>query len=261
MKTEEDLKSDVRSKYAAIAEKHSTSCGCGGKDEVSFELDYSKIDGYNPDADYGLGCGIPTDGAGIGPGDTVLDLGSGAGNDVFVARRLVGESGKVIGIDMTQAMIDRAVANNKKAGYSNVEFRLGEIEEMPVESDSVDVILSNCVLNLVPDKRKAFAEIFRVLKPGGHFSISDIVTSTALPERLREVASLYAGCVSGAVPVNDYLSLVSGAGFTEIEVRNRRPIAIPDDILGEAGKEDVESLAASGAAILSITVRGTKPVI
>ncbi len=259
MKTEEELKSDVKSKYAAIVEKPKRSCGCGGKTDVVFEIDYSRIEGYNPDADYGLGCGIPTDGAGIMSGDTVLDLGSGAGNDVFVARRLVGESGKVIGIDMTKAMVDMAVSNNQKAGYDNVEFRLGEIENMPVEENSVDVVLSNCVLNLVPDKKKAFAEIFRVLKPGGHFSISDIVTDGALPERLREVASLYAGCVSGALQMEEYLGLISEAGFAEVEVGSRRTISVPEDILAGVDEKDIEALKTSGSVIMSVTVSGRKP--
>ncbi len=259
MKTEEELKTEVKNRYASIVEKPRASCGCGGKTEVVFDVDYSAIEGYNPDADYGLGCGIPTDGAGIRQGDTVLDLGSGAGNDAFVARRLVGETGRVIGIDMTEAMIDKANANNARAGYPNVEFRLGEIEKMPVESDSVDVVLSNCVLNLVPDKQRAFSEILRVLKPGGHFSISDIVTVGTLPAKLREVAALYAGCVSGALIKEDYLAIIERAGFDGIEVKSERPIAVPDDILDEVDPADARALKLSGAAILSITVRGTKP--
>jgi arsenite methyltransferase len=259
MKTDEELKSEVKNRYASIVETPRASCGCGGKAEVTFEIDYSGVDGYNPDADYGLGCGIPTDGAGIKPGDTVLDLGSGAGNDAFVARRLVGETGRVIGIDMTEAMIEKAKVNNAKVGYSNVEFRLGEIEDMPVESNSIDVVLSNCVLNLVPDKRRAFAEIMRVLKPGGHFSISDIVTSRGLPEKLREVAALYAGCVSGALVKEDYLAIIARAGFAGVDVKSERPITIPDDILAEIDPTDIKALRSSDAAILSITVRGTKP--
>jgi arsenite methyltransferase len=259
MKSEEELKSEVRNRYSSIVERPRASCGCGGKSEVVFEIDYSSVEGYNPDADYGLGCGIPTDGAGIKPGDTVLDLGSGAGNDAFVARRLAGEKGRVIGVDMTEAMIARADANNAKAGYANVEFRLGEIENMPVDSDSVDVVLSNCVLNLVPDKGRAFAEIMRVLKPGGHFSISDIVTAGSLPAKLREVAALYAGCVSGALVKEEYLAIIARAGFTGVEVKSERPIDIPDDILGEVDGDDIKALRSSDAAILSVTVRGTKP--
>lgn len=259
MKTNEQLKSEVRNKYASIVEKPGHSCGCGSGANVVFEVDYSKIEGYNPDADYGLGCGVPTGGAGIKEGDTVLDLGSGAGNDAFVARRLVGDRGKVIGIDMTEAMIEKARANNANVGYANVEFRLGEIENLPVESACVDVVLSNCVLNLVPDKRKAFAEISRVLKPGGHFSISDIVTNVSLPERLREAAALYAGCVSGAVPREEYLGIISESGFTNIEVRHEHPITIPDYILEGTDPDDVEMLKSANVAVLSVTVTGTKP--
>ena len=261
MKSEEELKSEVKNKYSTIAKKQRTSCGCGGKNEITFQVDYSDIEGYNPDADYSLGCGIPTDGAGIRPGDTVLDLGSGAGNDVFVARRLVGEAGKVIGIDMTEAMIEKAMANNARVGYSNVEFRLGEIENMPVDSDSVDVVLSNCVLNLVPNKARAFSEIMRVLRPGGHFSISDIVTSAALPQRLRDVAAMYAGCVSGALKKEEYISVIERSGFAEIVVKRQRPVAIPDDILDEVQADEASGLKPRGGPLLSVTVSGTKPAI
>lgn len=259
MKTEEELKSEVKNKYASIVEKPRVSCGCGGKADVTFEIDYSSIDGYNPDADYGLGCGIPTDGAGIRFGDTVLDLGSGAGNDAFVARRLVGDAGKVIGVDMTEAMIKRANENNEKLGYANVEFRLGEIENLPVESGSIDVVLSNCVLNLVPNKERAFSEIFRVLKPGGNFSVSDIVSTKSLPGKLREAAELYAGCVSGALVKEDYLDIIGRSRFTDVKVMKERSIALPEDMPGEIDPADVEALKSSGAAILSITVRGRKP--
>ncbi len=173
MKSDEELKSEVKEKYTGIVRKPKASCGCNAKTEVVFDVDYSRVEGYLPEADYGLGCGIPMNGAGIKPGDTVLDLGSGAGNDVFVARQLVGETGRVIGVDMTEAVIEKANVNKKQVGCSNVEFRLGEIENMPVETNSVDVVLSNCVLNLVPDKQRAFAEIIRVLKPGGHFSLEE----------------------------------------------------------------------------------------
>lgn len=259
MKNEEQLKSEVKDKYSAILNKPKLRCGCGGKKEVVFEIDYSGIDGYNPEADYGLGCGIPTDGAGVKQGDTVLDLGSGAGNDVFVARRLVGESGKVIGIDMTEAMIAKGNSNNAKAGYTNVEFRLGEIENMPVDSNSVDVVLSNCVLNLVPNKEHAFSEIMRVLKPGGHFSISDIVTRGSIPERLREIGALYAGCVSGALVKEAYISIIEKSGFTDIVVKNERPISVPDDILDGVNEEDLDALRSSDTVIISITVTGRKP--
>lgn len=261
MKTEEELKSEVKGKYADILRQPRASCGCSDKGDMVFSINYKDIDGYNPDADYGLGCGMPTDGAGIKPGDTVLDLGSGAGNDVFVARRLVAKSGKVIGIDMTEAMIDKANSNNAKAGYANVEFRFGEIENMPVDSDSVDVVISNCVLNLVPNKQRAFREILRVLKPGGHFSISDIVTSKSLPPKLREVAELYAGCVSGAVPEEEYMGIIRETGFVDVELKSEHPISIPGDTLRALSPDDMEAYRSSRAAILSITVRGSKPLL
>lgn len=159
----------------------------------------------------------------------------------------------------SEAMIEKVNANNAKAGYSNVEFRLGEIENMPVESESVDVVLSNCVLNLVPDKERAFEEIMRVLKPSGHFSISDIVTTGALPGKLREVAALYGGCVSGALTEQEYLAVIAKAGFRDIVVKNERQITVPDSIIEEVGPADFETLKSSGAVLLSITVRGSKP--
>ncbi len=259
MKSDEELKSEVKEKYTGIVRKPKASCGCNAKTEVVFDVDYSRVEGYLPDADYGLGCGIPMTGAGIKPGDTVLDLGSGAGNDVFVARQLVGETGRVIGVDMTEAMIEKANVNKKQVGCSNVEFRLGEIENMPVETNSVDVVLSNCVLNLVPDKQRAFAEIIRVLKPGGHFSISDIVTSGALPEKLREVAELYAGCVSGALVKEDYLGLIAKAGFVDIAVCKEVEHPVPQELFSEITSEEAEALKASGAGLLSITVQAGKP--
>ncbi|MBI5463497.1 MAG: arsenite methyltransferase, partial [Ignavibacteriales bacterium] len=242
MSTDEELKTIVKEKYAQIAQQSrernassccGSTCGCGANDLSIMADDYTSMDGYVAEADLGLGCGIPTDGAGITTGHTVLDLGSGAGNDVFVARRLVGERGRVIGVDMTEAMIEKANENNRKLGYANVEFRLGEIENLPVASYSVDVVISNCVLNLVPDKSKAFAEIFRVLKPGGHFSISDIVVSAELPPAIQQVAALYAGCVSGALKKNEYLRLLSEAGFANVVVKKEKKIDVPDDILLE----------------------------
>ncbi len=259
-----EIKEDVKRHYAAIATKpritaSSCSCGCGptcGSDEDQVVDDYSKLPGYVPDADLGLGCGIPVDIAGIRTGDTVLDLGSGAGNDVFVARHLVGEEGRVIGVDMTEAMIRKAEANKHKLGYVNVEFRLGEIEDLPVGGSSVDVVLSNCVLNLVPDKVRAFAEIFRVLKPGGHFSISDIVLDGTLPPAIAADVEMYAGCVSGAIQKEEYLSIIRETGFTEVEIKRQRFAPLPDEILAKYGASD----GAGNFSIWSITVVGTKPI-
>lgn len=265
----EELKSIVKEKYAEIARKSlsdlegSSCCGtqcCGeASDLTCFSDDYSKLDGYNPNADLKLGCGIPTEIAAIKSGDTVLDLGSGAGNDAFVARALVGERGKVIGLDMTEAMLEKAKKNTKTLGYTNVEFKLGDIEAMPIDSGSVDVVISNCVLNLVPDKQKAFAEIFRVLKDGGHFSVSDIVLSKPLPAPLKKAAEMYAGCVSGAIPKDEYLGIISKAGFSGVEVKAEKPITLPDDVLLKyLNKDEISSFKSQGPAILSITVYGEK---
>jgi len=231
MKSTIEIKDMVREKYGVIATQEksdSTSCctttGCCG-DVTSIMADnYAELPGYVADADLGLGCGLPTEYAQIKEGDTVIDLGSGAGNDVFVARRIVGDKGRVIGIDFTEAMIERARKNNDKLGFKNVEFRLGEIESMPVTSNYANVIVSNCVLNLVPNKHRAFSEIFRVLKPGGHFSISDIVLTAELPASIKEVAEMYAGCVSGAIQQEDYLSIIHEAGFNNVRIQKEKPI-------------------------------------
>lgn len=257
----------VRENYSKIAlqsrDQNQTSCcgagGCG--DSVVFSDDYTNETGYNPDADLGLGCGIPTRFAAINPGDTVLDLGSGAGNDVFVARAATGEHGRVIGVDMTPEMIKKAETNLAKFDYSNIEFREGEIEALPVDDDSVDVALSNCVLNLVPDKQKAFSEIFRVLKPGGHFSISDVVLYGTLPESLHDVAVLYAGCISGAIQKQSYLDTITRVGFTQIEVLSEKAITIPDELIEQnLSPEQLAEYKTSDARVTSITVTARKPV-
>ncbi len=265
MNTSEEIKSVVREKYSEIAKTaasacRGSSCGCGCDDDVlMLGESYSKLEGYIPEADLHLGCGIPTDGAGIKDGDVVLDLGSGAGNDAFVARRLVGDSGHVIGVDMTEAMIKRANANNERLGYINIEFRHGEIENLPVESGSIDVVLSNCVLNLVPSKERAFSEIFRVLKPGGHFSVSDIVSTKSLPDKLKKVAELYAGCVSGAMVKEDYLGIITEAGFENVELRREIATPVPQEIYAELTPDEAEAFKVSEPGMLSITVQAWKP--
>ncbi len=272
MSTNEELRRIVREKYGEIAEQNetevTTSCctstksSCCGKDSdiTDFSEDYSKLKGYNPDADLGLGCGLPTEFAKIKEGDTVVDLGSGAGNDCFVARSIVGESGKVIGVDMTPKMVERARINAEKLGFNNVEFRLGEIENLPVQSDTVDVVVSNCVLNLVPDKKQALEETYRILKKGGHFSVSDIVTYSDIPEGLREEAALYAGCVSGALIKEDYLQLIKEAGFTNITIQKERKNELPDEMLAKyMSQEEVKNFKKEFAGIASITVYGEKP--
>ncbi len=209
------------------------ACGCGpeGKDYSVFGLEYTKVEGYVADADLQLGCGIPTEFAEIKTGDTVVDLGSGAGNDVFVARQITGEKGKVIGVDMTPEMVAKANVNKAKLGFENIDFKLGDIENLPLENDMSDVVVSNCVLNLVPDKEKAFAEIYRILKPGAHFCVSDIVLEGEIPEGLKKSAELYAGCVSGALQKDDYLGIVDKSGFKNIEVKKSREIVLPDELL------------------------------
>jgi ubiquinone/menaquinone biosynthesis C-methylase UbiE len=222
--------------------------------------DYSKLKGYVADADLGLGCGLPTEFAQIKEGNVVVDLGSGAGNDAFVARSIVGPLGKVIGIDMTEKMVDKARQNADKLGYHNVEFRLGDIEKMPLSSDVADVVVSNCVLNLVPDKRKAFEETFRILKPGGHFSVSDIVIKGQLPASLKQSAEMYAGCVAGAIDKEEYLAIIAAAGFVNITVQKDRKITVPDSILSTyLNPEELNRYHEGEVGIYSITVFAEKP--
>lgn len=258
----EEIKNEVKKKYSSVVlDNQGCGCGCGcGPDELSsFALDYSKLEGYNKDADYALGCGLPTSFADINKGDTVLDLGSGAGNDVFVARHLVGETGMVIGVDMTAAMIEKANQNKTKLAYQNIEFRLGEIEKLPVDSDSIDVAISNCVINLVPDKKKAYSEIYRVLKPEGKFVISDIVTSGKLPDSLRKSIELYVGCVAGALTKDEYLGIAQSAGFKEVSILEEKEYILPDSyILQYLSKDQFKDFKESGAKILSLTVKGVK---
>ena len=268
MDTSAQIKELVKQKYSEIAlqdkeTNQSSCCGAGGCSTEVYNImsdDYSTLDGYHPDADLGLGCGLPTAFAKIKKGDTVIDLGSGAGNDCFVARKEAGEDGRIIGIDFTPAMIEKARANALKLGFSNVEFRQGDIENIPVSSHVADVIVSNCVLNLVPDKDKVFKEIFRVLKQGGHFSISDVVLAGNLPETIRNAAEMYAGCVAGAIQKDEYLDLVSANGFANILLQKEKPIIIPDDILQKyLTKDELQHFKSGNTGIFSITVYAEKP--
>jgi SAM-dependent methyltransferase len=268
MQTEEQLKEIVRKKYSEIALQDkdtnmSSCCGAGGCSTEVYNImsdDYTSLAGYNADADLGLGCGLPTQFARIKPGDVVIDLGSGAGNDCFVARHETGETGKVIGIDFTPGMIDKARANAEARGFNNVEFRQGDIEHMPVTANSADVIVSNCVLNLVPNKHGVFSEIFRVLKPGGHFSISDVVLIGALPEGLRKDAEMYAGCVAGAIQKEVYLELIHATGFQNISIQQEKPIIIPDDILvNYLSVAEINDFKSGNTGIFSLTVYAQKP--
>lgn len=268
MQTDEQLKAIVRQKYSEIALQDketnmSSCCGAGGCSTEVYNImsdDYSTLAGYNADADLGLGCGLPTQFARIAPGDTVIDLGSGAGNDCFVARHETGDRGKVIGIDFTPAMIEKARQNAELRGFNNVEFRQGDIEKMPITSEVADVVISNCVLNLVPNKHGVFQEIFRVLKPGGHFSISDVVLVGALPEGLRKDAEMYAGCVSGAIQKQVYLELIQSTGFMNILIQKEKPIHIPEDILSRyLSAQEIHEFHTGDTGIFSITVYAEKP--
>ena len=268
MKNESQLKELVREKYTEIAcqpkqRNYSSCCGATSSCQEVYSImsdEYSSLEGYNPDADLGLGCGLPTEFARIKEGDTVIDLGSGAGNDAFIARRIVGEKGMVYGIDFTEKMIELSKANATKLGYRNVEFRRGDIESIPMFSNKADVIVSNCVLNLVPNKYKVFDEIFRVLKPGGHFSISDIVLNGHLPDKWKEVAELYAGCVAGAIQKQEYIGIIREAGFTDITIQKEKPITLPDDILANyLSAEEIGEYKRGGVRIESITVFAKKP--
>lgn len=226
------IKKAVEEKYAAIARGEIRSCcsTTGVSSDTVYNI-ATKAQGYQaadlaalPEgADLGLGCGDPTADAGLQPGQTVLDLGSGAGVDCFLAARRVGPSGHVIGVDMTDAMLERARANARKGGFTNVEFRKGEIEKLPVESNTVDRVISNCVINLAPDKRPVFAEAHRVLKPGGVMSISDIVSFGTVPESVRKNAELWAGCIAGTMDKQDYLALIRETGFGQVSVVKEVP--------------------------------------
>ena len=272
------LKDLVREKYSEIAEKSDRGdapdcCGPAaccesttGKQTVSgtcFDImaeSYEGLEGHLPDADLSLGCGLPVEFAGLKPGQSVLDLGSGAGNDIFIARSIVGDKGRLTGLDFSEAMTRKASANAEKMGYDNIYFITGDIEDMPLKTGGFDVVLSNCVLNLVPDKKSAFSEIFRVLKSGGLFSISDIVLEGSIPESIQEAAEAYVGCVSGAMQKEEYLEIVRAGGFPDVTIRKEREIVIPQEwfvqLLGEQQTTTLDTLS---FRVLSITLNGKKP--
>ncbi|MBC7848682.1 MAG: arsenite methyltransferase [Chitinophagaceae bacterium] len=267
MSQSENLKEIVKQKYGEIANQKvesnvSSCCGatsCGNDGYTIMSDKYDGIEGYQSEADLGLGCGLPTQYAKINLGDTVVDLGSGAGNDVFVARTAVGANGLVIGIDFTENMISKAKENAARLSFSNVNFRLGDIEDMPITSNFANVVISNCVLNLVPNKHKVFSEIYRVLKPGGHFSISDIVLEGELPEKWQEVAEMYAGCVSGAIQRSEYLSIIHEAGFENVTLQKEKAITIPDEILANYfNQQEINAFKNSNAKIVSLTIYAEK---
>ncbi len=263
-----NIKKIVKQKYSSIALqnlKHEqlNCCGnsgcCGNTGFSMIGNEYNGIEGHNPDADLGLGCGIPTQHANIQPGHYVLDLGSGAGNDCFVARAIVGEKGKVTGLDFTEAMVLKARSNNLKMGYNNVEFIKGDIENIPLPDNYFDIIVSNCVLNLVPNKHKAFAQMYRVLKPEGHFCISDVVVKGQLPDKLRKNTEMYVGCVSGAINIDEYLEIINKQDFTNVTIHKQTKISIPNNILERLLlKEEIEHLKHNDTGIYSITISGYK---
>ena len=267
MDTNQQIKEMVKQKYSEIALQDqetnaSSCCGSGGCTTEVYNVmsdEYDHLQGYSAEADLKLGCGLPTEFAKIQPGNTVVDLGSGAGNDCFVARHETGETGKVIGIDFTPEMIDKARLNADKLNYNNVEFRLGDIENIPTMSNIADVVVSNCVMNLVPNKPKAFSEVHRILKVGGHFSISDIVLTGDLPEKIKNAAEMYAGCVASAIQKEDYLDIIKNSGFKNITLQKEKPIIIPNDILKNyLNEEEIETYNSNKNIIFSITVYAEK---
>ncbi len=263
---QKNIKEIVKEKYGLIALQSDAQPGCCGQtagccevDYTVFSENYDQLEGYNADADLGLGCGLPTEFAGLKPGHHVLDLGSGAGNDCFVARAMVGAHGQVAGLDFSQQMLAKARANAQKLGFENVEFVAGDIEQMPFANELFDVIISNCVLNLVPDKQKAFAEMMRVLRPGGHFCVSDVVIKGQLPEKLRQDAEMYAGCVSGASPLEEYLEVVSNTGFKNTTIHKQRKVDLPEKILRcYLDEHEMQEFTSGKIGIFSITVSAEK---
>ena len=269
MNTNEEKKELVKKRYSELAlnaDALKGKCCCGTnpatpskKVYTIMSEDYTRLKGYEADADLGVGCGLPTQYAGIKEGNTVLDLGSGAGNDCFIARAETGESGKVIGIDFSPQMIEKARNNARKRGYTNIEFIEGDIEEMPLTENSIDVVVSNCVLNLLPEKNRIFKEIYRVLKNGGHFCISDVVLNGRFPKEFTDNASMYAGCIASAIQREEYLNEISNAGFANIKVERTKPVIIPDEVLQEhLNEETIAKYKAGNVGIYSITVTGVK---
>ena len=248
---ESEVKNYVKKSYGEIAKntescESSCDCGCGpSSTDTALQIGYSKNELKNiPEAsNMGLGCGNPTGLASLKKGETVLDLGSGGGIDAFLAAKKVGETGKVIGVDMTKEMIQKAKNTAQKNDYKNVEFRLGEIENLSVEDNSIDVIISNCVINLAPDKKKVFQEAYRVLKPNGRILVSDIVTEGDLPEEVQKSISAWAGCVAGAQEKSQYLTTIRNAGFEEVKIvsETSMPVDISTELKGKITSVQVEA--------------------
>ena len=272
----EEIKKVVREGYAKIAKQDSSCCApvnscCGSTDLAQ---DIGKSIGYTEEelkavpegANLGLGCGNPVALASLRKGETVLDLGSGGGFDCFLAGDKVGENGRVIGVDMTPEMIERARENARKGNYGNVEFRLGEIENLPVADNSVDIVISNCVINLAPDKRRVFTEAFRVLKPGGRLMISDIVLLRELPDFIKDSIEAYIGCLSGAIMRNEYIEAIKAAGFQEVRIIDETSFPIECianeptvKALMEVLRIQPEKVKEVATSVISIKVHGVKP--
>jgi len=269
---EKEIKQAVREGYGKIAAGERSSC-CGPEvspccsdnqtQQIGKQIGYSdkELAAVPEGANLGLGCGNPVALAELKPGDTVLDLGSGAGFDCFLASAAAGESGQVIGVDMTPEMIEKARTNAARGGYSNVEFRLGEIDNLPVEDGSIDVVISNCVINLVPDKRKAFAEAYRVLKPGGRFMISDMVSTVTIPEFIRKSVEACVGCLGARR--DEYLEDIRSTGFAEVKIVGETPMHY--ELLAPAAEGIIKELGVSpdelrkfAESVRSIKVRGVK---
>ena len=274
---EEAIKKVVREGYAKIAQQGSSccgavdSCGCGClPDTVSKTIGYTdeELAAVPQGANLGLGCGNPVALASLREGETVLDLGSGVGLDCFLAANRVGENGRVIGVDMTPEMIEKARENAEKGEYGNVDFRLGEIENLPIDDDSVDVVISNCVINLAPDKRKVFRETFRVLKPGGRLMISDLVLLKELPDFIKSSLEAYVGCISGAVLKDEYIGAIKKAGFEQVKIVDET--SYPDDYIGndptakaiiEKFNISLEEVKKVARSVTSIKVNGVKAIL
>ena len=277
--SKDEIKKVVREGYAQIA-KHNNSCCapanscCGGADlaqNMSKKIGYTdgELQAVPEGANLGLGCGNPVALASLREGETVLDLGSGAGLDCFLAANKVGKNGKVIGVDMTQEMIEKAKENARKGRYANVEFKLGEIENLPVASNSVDVIISNCVINLSTDKKSVFMEAFRVLKPGGRLMISDLVLLKALPDFIKNSIEAYVGCISGAIMKDEYVKAIKVAGFHKVKIVDETSFPIEGIVSSQTAKAIIENLRIPSEklkelkdianSVVSIKVHGIKP--
>ncbi|MFZ2472671.1 MAG: arsenite methyltransferase [Methanothrix sp.] len=272
---EKEIKRAVKEGYARIA-KQATShysspscCGCSDiPEEISKRMGYSdeEISAAPPESNMGLGCGNPVALASLREGEVVLDMGAGAGFDCFLASYRVGASGKVIGVDITSEMVDRARANARKGGYTNIDFRQGDLENMPVADSLVDVVISNCVINLVPNKKMVFKEAFRVLKPGGRLAVSDVVLTRELPEFVKRSSKAYIGCLAGAIMKDEYLQIIKSVGFSEVNVVAESSFPVESLLCETSGTEVIENPNISAEqqnevadSVLSIKVSGVKP--